>query len=420
MNILVVQQTFGQHDGYCVYLNLYLIIMQVESLAIFIFGAIHIDHKFMKELFQHLSIIGIEKSSKLIRREIYVAFLWIATNYISGYIGITDGGFGATVHGINDTWAFLWYYSCITDFIKYISCFASICLIRLYFNTFPSKLEWIRKRLDVLRRNTYYPEANMPKKAINLDKKIEIAHISQYELEMMSDNGSDHLEPNEKNGQHEIRSNRSSVFRPNLNTSLQNDHLVIPLQASMRSNVGGTTGNTGYRSQHRRRKTYITKSEITHYEFKHEFQKILYLYRNLCSKLKFFVVTYLVLNSLCFIFVSITIIKLSSSSECNINSKYYVHYILELILYFLGWIAIIIPFAENHRLLRSFTRDVIATKVFNNQLDQILIQQYLQSCVEASPFSVGYINPTYSRIFIIFYAVFIIVGGQLISFYHVA
>ena len=169
---------------------------------------------------------------------------------------------------------------------------------------------------------------------------------------------------------------------------------------------------------HQRRKTYITSTEVTHYEFKHEFQKILHSYRHLCNKLSLFVGIYLFVNSLCFIFVSITIIKLSSSSECNINGKYYVHYILELVLYFLGWIAIIIPFAENHRLLRSFTRDIIATKVFNNQLDQILIQQYLQSCVDASPFSVGYINPTYSRIFLIFHAVFIIVGGQLISFYH--
>lgn len=381
MNILVIQQTFGQHVGYCVYLNLYLIIIQLESLAIFIFGVILLNNQFLKELFQHLSIIGETNAWLIVKKETIIAILWISINYGSGYIGINDGGHGATVDGINDIWAFLWYYSCITDFIKYIACFVSILLIRTYFNTFPFKLQWIRIKLDVMRRNTFYND-------------IEKENVSQYEMEMLNNNRS-----------------RSSVFRPNLARSSINSSLPINRLPSQSNNpaLGG----------HQRRKTYITKSEITHFEFKHEFQKILYLYRNLCNKLKFFVVIYLILNSLCFIFVSITMIKLSSSSECNINSKYYVHYVLELIMYFLGWIAIIIPFAENHRLLRSFSRDVIATKVMDDPFDQILIQQYLNSCVEASPFSIGYMTPTYFRIFTVLYAVFIIVGGQLISFYHV-
>ena len=162
---------------------------------------------------------------------------------------------------------------------------------------------------------------------------------------------------------------------------------------------------------------YIVRLNISHFEFKKELETILFPYRNMCRSLRLFFLCNLILNGLCFVFVVITTIKGFVDHVCDAEDKYYLHYVTEMTVYFVGWVLLMIPLAENHRALRSLNRDVKARVVLHSPTAQLLVHQYLDSLVAASPFAIGYIAPTYSQLMAVFYVLTFVVGGQLISFF---
>ena len=106
---------------------------------------------------------------------------------------------------------------------------------------------------------------------------------------------------------------------------------------------------------------------------------------------------------------------LGGSCKSTFDYYYYSHYSIELATFFIGWVFLVLPFCENHRLLSRFVRDIHCNDQMVNVNERIGISQYLESILEASPFSIYGTKATYSKFFWVLNIVFLTIGLNIIS-----
>eukprot|EP01084_Bolivina_argentea_P091530 164767_1 len=452
---LIASSVIIFRDTVCIWLNIYVTICQIDGLICFIFGMIKINDVFILQLSKHISYLDefcrqtntnissqqlyaspskklLKKNSKyifsqfisgqkLLKREITIISILFFFAYVSALVivfDIFDTRWSNLIKPGNDNHDTIDYMLIIItdvlDFLRYIPSVILILLIRLYFSTFSSELTAFRQRHDIITR--FEKLDDIPPQQSDIRKNISL-------VSNVTNVGSDiPTEP------YQIIQNDSN---PNLNQIDENkeqktNHNEIPVDiqsSNLATNPKSSVGCINNRPRNLGSVDfpvncgYLVILDMTHYQFKNEMETIIFPYRNMARNFRIFFITYLTLNSLCFVFVLITTIKGFSSDECDANNVYYLHYVTEMTVYFVGWVSLMIPLAENHRKLRSLNRDVKSKIVFKNATEQILIHQYLDSIVSASPFAVGYIMPTYSKLGFVFYVLFSIVGGQLLSFF---
>lgn len=156
---------------------------------------------------------------------------------------------------------------------------------------------------------------------------------------------------------------------------------------------------------------------ITANEFIADFEGVIKRYRLLSKQLAAWIAIYLLFNTISFVFFALATISYLVNGSCKdtFDYYYYAHYLIELATFFIGWIFLVLPFCENHRLLSRFVRDLQCSDQIKNVNERIAISQYLESNLEASPFSIYGTKATYSKFFWVLNIVFFTIGLNVIS-----
>ena len=280
----------------------------------------------------------------------------------------------------------IYHFTDLLDFLRYTPSAILILLIRLYFTTFTAELTAFRQRNGIITRFEKADDIEVQQSLLGIpdidygDGSVPVRHS----LGSLQQN---------QNVNHVLITPENGVERRH--SDLNQFDMRDPQFSS----------------------PFIVRLNISHFEFKKELETILFPYRNMCRSLRLFFLCNLILNGLCFVFVVITTLESLVHHQCHAEDKYYLHYVTEMTVYFVGWVLLMIPLAENHRALRSLNRDVKARVVLQSSTEQVLVHQYLDSLEAASPFAIGYIAPTYYQLMLVFYVLTFVVGGQLISFF---
>ena len=202
-------------------------------------------------------------------------------------------------------------------------------------------------------------------------------------------------------------------------------------------------------------------NEINYLEFKSKLEELLHPYRIASQKLLPFLSIYLILNVAAFLIFLISIVVNASNMNDNNHHAHsttstdsyndndgnksdsggkqflietqcwneigysYIHYICEFFASFIGWFYLSYLMTKNHNSLRSLQRDfkqkVIIVADNNNNInvghvDQCLIENYLDCLVDASPFAIGYVQPSFAKLMLIIYVIFGVLGLDLFEY----
>ena len=145
---------------------------------------------------------------------------------------------------------------------------------------------------------------------------------------------------------------------------------------------------------------------------------ILFKYRRLCNHFRSLISIYLFLNVTGFILIVFSTILgpfVSRDTNCNKMVYFLIHYIIEMLTFFVGWILLVIPLCENHILLENLSNDFKSKIRMNNLLHKIIIHDYFDSLLIYSPFAIKDIQPKYSKLVIMLYVIIFTVGFQIIN-----
>lgn len=405
----------------CHWLNDYVTLCFLDGFACYLFGVGIIDQHFILQISQHISSLDDryrefeanryqhrKKSSKthifsqhitgetLLKQEILgisVLFLsaWLSTLFIWINDPLNSDPFNlSNAQEIRST---INLATGFTDFLRYAPSAILVAFIRVYFRTFNAELTAFRQRYGIITRFEKLDDIEIQQSLLR--NPWSVGSLNDIKT------GSGQINPlNENDNPLIVNTPCRARDRTDLADQKQKDSEYV------------TVDLTGC-------SPYIVRLDISHYEFKRQLETILFPFRNMCRKLRLFFLCNLVLNGLCFVCVVISTIQSIVGTKCDINSKrpYYLHYVTEMTVYFIAWVLLMIPLAENHRALRSLNRDVKAKIVMNSPTEQLLIHHYLDSMMDASPFAVGYIAPTYSQLIAVFYVLVVVVCGQLMSYF---
>eukprot|EP01084_Bolivina_argentea_P196428 336704_1 len=158
-------------------------------------------------------------------------------------------------------------------------------------------------------------------------------------------------------------------------------------------------------------------TNITCNDFITDFEGLIKKYRRLSKRLAAWIAIYLLFNTISFIFFALATLSALVNGPCNhtFDYYYYSHYLIELATFFVGWVFLVLPFCENHRLLSRFVRDFQCVNKIENVNERIAIHLYLESILEASPFSIYGTKATYSKFFWVLDIVFLTIGLNVVS-----
>lgn len=418
------------HHSVCIWLNIYVTLCQFDGLVCYLFGVKIIDQQFITQISQHISFLNDcyrdaqredEAADHMHRRRRGKSHLF--TQYVTGQtllkqefikigalflvawcsslIIVFDNpwrrhlDFSDSKSAIKSMDHLIIVSTAFIDFLRYTPSAILILLIRLYFWTFSAELTEFRQRYGIITRFEKFEDIEVQQSLLGIRRM-----------------GTGSSPPRvHRNGS--IQSIQNEFTSPNL--KMVDIDIVDEKQECLVN--GNENTHELFEENMTDSSPFIVQLNISHFEFKRELESILFPYRNMCRSLRLFFLCNLILNGLCFVFVVITTIKGFVDHVCDAEDKYYLHYVTEMTVYFIGWVLLMIPLAENHRALRSLNRDVKARVILQSPTAQVLVHQYLDSMEAASPFAIGYIVPTYSQLMLVFYVLTFVVGGQLISFF---
>ena len=153
------------------------------------------------------------------------------------------------------------------------------------------------------------------------------------------------------------------------------------------------------KNENEKREIQINFDEITS-----EMREILFPYNVMMSKrsLTLWISAYMVLNVMTIVLFWASILSPDCSQKIggvSIINAYYIHYLAELIAYFVGWVFLVYPIYRCHAAFSSLVADIGECNVGNieyNEYNAIMIN--LNGKVKHSPFSIGGWEVTLSRL----------------------
>ena len=418
MALLPVLTWPGLRKTVCIYLNIYVTLCQIEGLVCFLFGIWIINERFLYELSQHISFLNHQyhqmrerqsagyifsqyiTGQTLLKQELIIAACGLVAVWGTSLLVVFDGSSFDSI--FKDIIKIIVVGSDIFDVLRYTPTLVLIALIRIYFKTFSAELTAFRRRHGIITRFEATDEPQVH------DSLIRIPIDSAVNNQRREWNISSSLRIPKREHREQRLEHRKS-------TSAVEQYAVNEMDAFTEYVIMNLKDGS----------PFVIRLNVTYYEFKNELETIIFPYRRMCRSMRHFFISYLILNTICFALMVVTTIKSITGHECDAcifcadgyHNTYYIHYVTEISVYFLGWVLLMIPLAENHLKIRSLQRDIQAKVVLESQNDQILIHQYLDSIISASPFCVGYLQPTYAKLLWVFNVVIFTVGTHVAALF---